>query len=81
MPALYMSGFVRDDADQLIRRLRLRDRARVDEHMLSVDHERIERGVVDQVNLDIVTCDVRRLEDWRGVVRDKSLGFGIADKA
>ena len=81
MAALYVACFVSDDANQLVRRLRLRDRARVDEHMLSIDHERVEGIIVDKVNLDIMACNVRRLENRPRVIRDKRFGFRVPDEA
>ena len=81
MAAMNVPGLVGDDANQLVRRLGLGDRAGIDEHVLSTDDERVERSVVNQVNLDIVARYVRRLEDRASVFRDESLGFRIANEA
>ena len=69
---------VRDDADDLARRLGGDDRAGVDEHPRRVDDEGVEALVDDEEDLDVAGLDVGLLEDRRGVVLEQRLGLGVA---
>ncbi len=46
-----VAGLVRDDADQLVRRLAAHDRAGVDEYVLTACDEGIQRGIVDDIDV------------------------------
>ena len=52
MPARDVAGFVRDDADDLVRRLGVDQRAGVDEHAPAVGDERVEAAVAQDDDLD-----------------------------
>jgi len=54
MPAGNMAGFVRQYADDFIGHLRVDQRAGVDEDALGVDHESVERAIVDDGDLDVL---------------------------
>ena len=51
MAAGDVAGLVGEDADDLVRRLGVHERADIDEDLLPVRHEGVERAVVDQDDL------------------------------
>lgn len=55
-----MPGLVREHADDLVRRLRLKDRAVIDEDAAAVGDERVERTVVDDHHLDVLLLQTPR---------------------
>ncbi len=79
MPADDVAAFMGDDADHLVWRLGLHQRAGMDEHIVPVDDEGVEAAVVDDVNFDGLRAQPRSVEDRLGVGADQSLGLGIAD--
>ena len=79
VPAGDMSGLVRDDADHLVGRLGLQDRAVIDEHVEAVDHEGVEVLGFHDAHRD-VRAEPRRPEDRTRVVLEQVLGLGIADE-
>ena len=72
-----MAAFVRDDADDLVRRLGLHQRAGVDEQAPSRD-EGVEGRIVDQHDADAGAGEARRLEDRPRVVAHQRLDLGVA---
>ena len=80
MAAGDMAGLMREHADDLVRRGRFGERAGVDEDAAAVDHEGVERLVVDQDDLQIGLRQARDPEDRRGIVAHQLLDFGVADQ-
>jgi hypothetical protein len=79
MPAGNVPGLVRQHADDLIRRLRFHQRARIHEDALAVHDEGVEVAVVDDHDLDVVAGQAGDLQDRRGVVAQQLLDLGVAD--
>ena len=75
-----MAALMRDDADHLVRRLGLHQRAGMDEHIVPVDDEGIEAPVVDDVDLDRLRAETRSGENRLGIGADQSFGLGVADQ-
>ena len=63
MSAGDVPGFVGEHADDLIRRLRLHQRAAVDEDAVAVGDEGVERTVVDDDDLNILLRETGRAQD------------------
>jgi len=80
MPARDMAGFMGKHADQLIRRLRPHDQAGIDEFVLSAGDERIDLLVLDQIDVQCVRIEPRRLPNRGHHRADVGLDLGIADK-
>ena len=57
MAAGDMAGFVRQHADDLVRRLRIHQRAGIDEDALGVDDEGVEGAVVDDDDADVALAE------------------------
>ena len=76
-----MAALMGDDADHLIGRLGGHQRAGMHEHIVPVDDESVEVGVVDDVNVDRLRAETGRAEDRLGVSADQRFGFSIADEA
>ena len=72
-----MAGLVRDDADDLVGRLGLQQRAGVDEHAAAGD-EGVEARIVDQNDVDAGFRQARGLEDRPRIVAHQRLDLGIA---
>jgi len=81
MPARNVPRLVREDADKLVWRFRFGDRADMEEHVLAVDHEGVERFVVHDVDIDVLLGQIRRPEDRRGVGGQQILDLSVADQA
>ena len=75
-----VAGFVRDHADHLVRRLRLHQRAGVDEDVVPVEHEGVEGIVLHDAHLDAPRSESRRAEDRARVVVEQVLDLGVADE-
>ena len=58
-----VAGLVRDDADHLVGRLRLHQRAGVHEHVAAVEHEGVEALVLHDAHLDAARAEAGSLED------------------
>ena len=71
-----MAGFMRENADNFIGRLRLEQGARIDENTPAVD-EGIEAVVVDQNDFDRVSGKTSGFDDRGRIVGDQRLDFGI----
>ena len=54
MPAGDVAGLVRQHADDLVRSLRIEQRASVDEDAAAIHHEGVEAAVVDDGDLDVL---------------------------
>ena len=81
MAAGQMAGFVRQHPDQLVRGLRLHDRAVIHENAVAVGDESVERAVVDDHDLDVLLFQARGAQDRPRIVAQQLLGFGVADHA
>ena len=68
---------MRDDADDLVGRLRLHQRAGVDEHA-PAGNEGVEARIVDQHDVDAGFGQAGRLEDRPRVVAHQRLDLGVA---
>ena len=73
-----VTGFVRQHADDLVRRFRHQQRAGVDEDAAAGD-EGVKGGIVDQNDLDTRFSKAGRLKDGPDVIGDKRLDLGVAD--
>ena len=81
MAAGDMAAFMRDDADDLVRRVGLHQRAGMHEHVVPIHHEGVEGAVVDDMDLDILRAEAGGAEDGLGVVADERFGLRVADDA
>ena len=79
MSAGDVAGFVREHADDLVRHLRVDQRAGVDEDAPAVHHEGVERAVVDDGDLDVLLGEAGGAQDRLGVVAQQLLDLGVAD--
>ena len=80
MAAGDMAALMRDDADHLIGRLGVHQRAGMNEHVMPVDDEGVEGAVVDEMDADALRAEAGGIEDRLGVYPDQRFGFGVADK-
>ena len=78
MAAGEMAGFVREHADDLVRRLRLHHRAVIDEDAAAIGDEGVERAVVDDDHLDVLLFHSGGAQDRSRVVAQQLLRLGIA---
>ena len=69
VPADDVAGLVREHADQLIGCRRLHQRAGIDEDVVRIHDEGVERLVVDDDDLDALIAQARDLEDRRSRIR------------
>ena len=79
MTAGDVAGFVREHADHLVRRVRLHQRAGIDEDAPAVGDERVEGALVDDHDLDVLLRQAGRLQDRLGVFAQQLLDLGVAD--
>ena len=79
MAAGKMAGFVRQHADDLVRRFRLHHRAVIDEDAAAVGDEGVEDALVDDHHLDVLLFEARGAQDRPGIVAQQLLGLGIAE--
>ena len=77
MAAGDVAGLMRDHADDLVGRLGLQQRARVDEHAAAGD-EGVEARIVDENDVDARLRQSCGLEDRPGVVAHQRLDLGVA---
>ena len=73
-----MAGLVGQHADQLVRRLRLHQRAVIDEDAAAVGDKSVEGGIVDDDHLDVLLFHARGAQDRPGVVAQQLLRLGVA---
>ena len=76
--ASHVAKLVRDHALDLACRACLIDKAAVEVNRLPADHEGIDRGVVDENDIDVLRLESGGLDQRRGHVGEQPLGFGIA---
>ena len=79
-PPVMWPDFVGDHADHFVGRLRLHERAGVDEDVAPVEHEGVERLVLHDADLDAARAETRRAEDRLRVVGEQVLDLGVADQ-
>ncbi|MFK4578608.1 hypothetical protein ABIF83_002055 [Bradyrhizobium ottawaense] len=77
-PPAQMPGLVREHADDLVRGLRLKDRAVIDEDAAAVGDERVERAVVEDHHLDVLLLQTRGAQDRARIFAQQLLGLGVA---
>ena len=80
MATFDMAAFVGDDADQLIWRLRVHQRAGMDEHVVAVDDEGVEGAVVDDVDVDVLRAETRSVENRLRIGPQQQFRLGVADQ-
>ena len=80
MTAGEVAGLVREHADDLVRRLRLQDRAGIDEDAAAVSDEGVEADIVDDHHLDVLLLEACGAQDRAGVVAQQLLGLGVTDQ-
>jgi hypothetical protein len=80
MAAGEVAGLVREHADDLVRRLRLHDRAGIDEDAAAVGNERVEADLVDDHHLDVLLLQTRGAQDRPRVVAQELFGLGVTDE-
>ncbi|MGY3467036.1 hypothetical protein ACVW0I_003907 [Bradyrhizobium sp. LM6.11] len=78
MAAGQMPGLVREHADDLVRRLRLKDRTVIDEDAATIGDERVERALVDDHHLDVLLLQTGDAQDRARVFAQELLGLGVA---
>ena len=76
-----VAGLMRDDADDLVRRVRLHQRFGVHEDVAAVHHERIERVALDDAHVDVLRFQAGGPEDRPRIVLQQFLDLGVADQA
>ena len=81
VPAGDVARLMGEDADDLVRRLGVHERADIDEDLLAVRHEGVEGAVVDQDDLGRACIDAGGLEDRQGIVAQELLGLDVAHDA
>jgi hypothetical protein len=74
-----MAGLVREHADDLVGRGRLRNRARIHKNAMCVHHERVERFIVDDDDLNVLLAQARNAQNERRIIAQELLDLGIAD--
>ncbi len=79
MAAGDMAGLVGQHADDLVRRLRLHQRAGIDEDAPPVHHEGVEGALVDDDDLDVLLRQSGGAQDRLGIVAQQLLDLGVAD--
>ena len=72
--------FVGDDADDLVRRLGVDQRAGVDEHAPPVGDERVEAAVAQDDDLDRAPAEAGGCKDWRRIIAQQVLDLGVANQ-
>ena len=77
MTAGDVAGLVGEHADHLIRRIRLHDRAGIDEDAPAVGDEGVEGAAVDDHDLDVLLRQPGRLQDRLGVFAQQLLDLGV----
>ena len=60
-----MAGLVGQHADDLVRRLRIHERAGIDEDALGIDHEGVEAAVVDDDDADVALAEAGDAQNRR----------------
>jgi hypothetical protein len=79
MAAGKVAGFVREHADDFVRRAGVEQCAGIDEDMAAVHDEGVEGAVVEDDDADVLFGEARRLQYRRGVVAQQLLDLGVTD--
>ncbi len=79
MAAGDVAGLVREHADDLVRRLRVHQRAGIDEDAAAVGDEGVEGAVVDDDDLDVLLGEPGGLQNRLRVFAQQLLDLGVAD--
>ena len=79
MAAGQMAGFVRQHSDDLVRGLRLHQRAVIHENAAAIRDEGVESAVIDDDDLDVLFFEAGGTQDRPGVLAQQLLGFGVAE--
>ncbi len=79
MSAGKVAGFMRHHADDLVRRLRLQDRAVVHEDAAAVGNEGVEDALVDDHHLDVLLFQTGGAQDRAGIFAQQLFGLGVAE--
>ena len=79
MTAGKVAGFVRHHADDLVRRLRLHDRAVVHEDATAVGSEGVEDALVDDHHLDVLFFEAGGAQDRPRIFAQQLLRLGVAE--
>ncbi len=74
-----VTGFVREHADHLVWNLCVNQRSGVDEDSLGIDHEGVERAVVDDGDLNVLLREAGGAQDGLRVVAQQLFDLGVAD--
>jgi len=80
MAAGKVSGFVREDADDLVRRLCIEQCARVNENVPTVHDEGVERTVAENHNAHVLLGQSGGPQDRLCVVAQELFDFGITNQ-
>ena len=75
-----VAALVCDHADHLVGRLRLHQRAGVDEDVAAIEHEGVEGVILHDAYLDAPGAEAGRMEDGARVVVEQVLDLGVADQ-
>ena len=79
MAAGQVAGFVREHADDLVRRLGVEQRAGIDEDVAAVHDEGVERAVAEHDHPDVLLGEAGGAQDRLRVVAQQLLDLGVAD--
>ena len=78
MAAGQVAGFVRQHSDDLVWRFRLHQRAVIDENAAAIGDKRVEHGLIDDRNLDILLLEAGGPKNRSRVVAQELFGLGVA---
>src|SRR5579872_2287777 len=79
MPTHNMTGFVGQNADDLVGSRRLHQGANIDEDAVSIHHEGVETFVLDDDNVDVLIAQTGNAKDRRRIIAQELFDFGIAN--
>src|SRR5262249_15882097 len=79
MPARKVTCLVREDPNDLVRRLGVEQRAGVDEDMTAVHDESVERTVTENDDPDVLLSQSRGAQDRLRIISQQVFDLGIAD--
>ena len=79
MAAGKVAGFVREHADDLVRRLGVEQRAGVDEDVAAVHDEGVEAAVIEHDDPHVLLGEPGRLQNRLRIVAQQLLDLGVAD--
>ena len=79
MPARKMSGFVREHADDFVRRLGVEQRASINEDVTAIHHEGIERAIAEHDDPDVLLGKSGGVQDGLRIVAQTAVDLGVAN--